>query len=182
MSDKTQPDSQAKFNIEQQGREIETERLKLRQWNENDFDSFARYYANEDNARYVGGNKDLDQAWRTLALHIGHWKLRGFGYWAVDEKQTNDFVGCVGLWQSPGWPELELGYWLVREHQGKGYAQEAGLRCIAYAREVLKARSLVSYIDPHNEPSIRLAKRLGAVYEDTIELASHGPHCVFRHF
>jgi RimJ/RimL family protein N-acetyltransferase len=49
-------------------------------------------------------------------LQIGHWKLKGFGYWAVDEKATNDFVGSVGLWQSPGWPELELGYWLLKKH------------------------------------------------------------------
>jgi RimJ/RimL family protein N-acetyltransferase len=161
---------------------IETGRLKLRQWNENDFDDFALYYADEENARYVGGQKDADQAWRHLALLIGHWELKGFGYWAVDEKETDAFVGCVGLWQSPGWPELELGYWLMKEHQGKGYGLEAGRRCIEYAREVLQASSLVSYIDPRNAPSIRLAERLGAVYEETIELASHGPHRVYRHF
>lgn len=161
---------------------IETGRLKLRQWKEGDFDAFADYYSDEGNARYVGGKKDADQAWRHLALQIGHWQLKGFGYWAVDEKDTNDFVGCVGLWKSPGWPELELGYWLTKEHQGKGYAVEACLRCLEYARETLKATSLVSYIDPNNAPSIRLAKRLGATYESTIELASYGPHCVFRHF
>lgn len=51
-----------------------------------------------------------------------------------------------------------------------------------FARSVLKAPSLVSYIDPRNEPSIRLAKRLGAVHTDTIELLSYGKHYVFRHF
>lgn len=160
---------------------IETKRLKLRQWNESDFRNFARYYADKDDARFVGGQMDTDQAWRHMALQIGHWKLKGFGYWAVDRRDTNEFVGCAGLWQSPGWPELELGYWLLKEHQGKGYALEACLRCIDYAREVLKASSLVSYIDPDNEPSIRLAKRLGAGYEGTVELATHGPHGVYRH-
>ena len=67
-------------------------------------------------------------------------------------------------------------------HQGKGYASEAGRRCIDYAREVLKASSLVSYIDPENQASINVAKRLGAVLDGTIELVSHGPHCVYRHF
>jgi RimJ/RimL family protein N-acetyltransferase len=161
---------------------IETKRLKLRQWNEGDFRNVARYYADKDDARYVGGQKDADQAWRHMALQIGHWSLKGFGYWAVDRRDTDEFVGCAGLWHSPGWPELELGYWLVKEHQGKGYALEACLRCIDYAREVLKASSLVSYIDPDNEPSIRLAKRLGAAYEGTIQLTSHGSHGVFRHF
>ena len=83
---------------------------------------------------------------------------------------------------APGWPELELGYWLVKEQQGKGYAYEACLRCVQHARDMLRARSLVSYIDPRNGPSIRLARRLGAVHESTIELAGHGPHCVYRHF
>lgn len=161
---------------------VETARLLLRPWTADDFEEFARYYANQDDARFVGGSKDSEQAWRHMALQIGHWVLKGFGYWAVNEKGTNRFVGCAGLWQSPGWPELELGYWLIREHQGKGYAFEACLRCIDHARKVLSARSLVSYIDPRNTPSIRLATRLGAVYDGTIELASYGRHGVYRHF
>ena len=161
---------------------LETARLRLRQWDEGDYEAFARYYADAESARFVGGRKDPDQAWRHMALQVGHWQLRGFGYWAIEEKSTRSFVGSAGLWQSPGWPKLELGYWLVRDQQGKGYAHEACLRCIEYARATLRARSLVSYIDPRNEPSIRLARRLGAVYDRTIELASHGPHAVYRHF
>lgn len=161
---------------------IETDRLQLRQWNENDFEKIAAYYADENSAKYVGGQKNADEAWRLLALHIGHWQLKGFGYWAVDEKHTGDFVGCVGLWQSSGWPELELGYWLVNEHHGKGYALEAALRCKDYARDVLQAGSLVSYIAPNNTASIKLAEKLGAKYEETIELLEHGAHCVYRHF
>ena len=161
---------------------LETARLRLRQWREADFDAFARYYADAETARFVGGLKDPDQAWRHMALQVGHWRLRGFGYWALEEKSSEAFIGSAGLWQSPGWPELELGYWLMKEQQGKGYANEACLRCIEYARNTLRARSLVSYIDPRNESSIRVAQRLGAVYDGTIELASHGPHRVYRHF
>lgn len=162
--------------------ELETERLVLRLWKDSDFDQFAKYYADETNAKYVGGQKDLDEAWRHFALHIGHWNLKGFGYWAVDEKASGNFVGCVGLWQSAGWPELELGYWLLNEYQGKGYAREAALKSKEYAINILKAPALVSYIDPTNTPSIKLAKSLGAKYEKTIELLKYGPHCVYRHF
>lgn len=161
---------------------METQRLLLREWTEGDFAAFARFYADANSARFVGGQKDPEQAWRHLALQVGHWQLKGFGYWAVEEKTTRTFVGSVGLWQSPGWPELELGYWLVGEHQGKGYALEACLRCRDYARDVLGARSLVSYIDPRNEASIKLATKLGAEYAGTIELASFGIHCIYRHF
>lgn len=161
---------------------IETDRLKLRQWCENDFDKYAAFYADKSNAKYVGGQKNTDEAWRYMALLIGHWHLKGFGYWAVDEKSSEDFVGCVGLWRSPGWPELELGYWLVNEHKGKGYAFEAAIKCKDYARNVLQASSLVSYIDPSNVASIKLAEKLGAKYENTIELLEHGAHCVYRYF
>lgn len=162
--------------------EIDTERLRLRQWRKEDFDFFSEYYADEENAKYVGGQKNIDDAWRHFALQIGHWQLKGFGYWAVEEKRSGKFAGCVGLWHSPGWPELELGYWLLSAYQGQGYAREAALSCKAYAREVLEAPSLVSYIHPSNAPSIKLAQSLGATYERTIQLLDHGPHCVYRHF
>jgi RimJ/RimL family protein N-acetyltransferase len=161
---------------------IETKRLNLRQWTQCDYEAFAMYYSDEKNAKYVGGKKDAEQAWRHMALQVGHWALKGFGYWAVDEKSTGQFVGSVGLWQSPSWPELELGYWLVKEHQGKGYALEGCQRSIEFACHELQARSLVSYIHPSNSPSIRLAERLGAKFDGTIELASFGPHCVYRYF
>ena len=162
--------------------EIETGRLKLRQWKSEDIGPYIRYFADEKDARYFGGPKNADDAWRHMAMMIGHWQLKGFGYWAVEEKDGGDFVGCVGLWESHDWPELELGYWIAREKQRKGYAREAAEACVEYARDVLKAKSLVSYIDPNNEPSIQLAGVLGAVYEETIELVDQGPHGVYRHF
>ena len=162
--------------------ELETERLILRLWSEHDFDQFAKFYSDETNAKYVGGKKSLDQAWRHFALNIGHWQLKGFGYWAVDEKISGSFVGSVGLWQSAGWPEMELGYWLLNEYQGKGYALEAAIRCKEFAEQAVNAKSLVSYIDPDNGPSIKLAEALGANYEETITLLEHGPHGVYRHF
>ena len=163
-------------------KELSTERLLLRQWRQDDHPAVAAFYADPDNARYVGGQKDEDQAWRSIAMQIGHWALRGFGYFAVEERATSAFVGCVGLWQSAGWPELELGYWVVDGHQGKGYAFEAAAACRDHARDSLQAPSLVSYIDPANAPSIRLAQKLGATCEETIELLAHGPHQVWRHF
>ncbi len=162
-------------------RELETERLLLRQWQAKDFEPFAEYYAAEQTARWVGGVASRDQAWRRMASQIGHWVLLGFGYWAVEEKETGDFAGCVGLWRSPEWPELELGYWLVPAAWGKGYATEAGAAARDFAWEVVHAESLVSYIAPENEASKRVAERLGARFEETLELLTHGPHCVYRY-
>ena len=159
----------------------QTERLLLRQWQASDFEPYAAYYGDEEMARYVGGMSSRADAWRRMASVIGHWTLRGFGYWAVEAKDTGKFVGCVGLWFPEGWPELELGYWLTRDMQGKGYATEAALASRAFAYDVVGAKTLVSYIHPDNEPSKRVAERLGARFERVIELLDHGPHCVYRH-
>lgn len=161
--------------------EIKTERLLLRQFEERDFEPYADYFADKETAKYVGGHCDPDKAWRRMATLIGHWALRGYGYWAVEEQQTGSFVGSVGLWFSEGWPELELGYWLRRDMQGKGYAVEAARAARNYAYEVVRAETLVSYIHPDNEPSKRVAEKLGASFEKVIELLDHGPHCVYRY-
>jgi RimJ/RimL family protein N-acetyltransferase len=161
--------------------EIESERLLLRPLRESDYEVYADFYADEEMARYVGGVHDGEMAWRRLAMLIGHWTLRGFGYWAVEEKQTGTFVGCVGLWQSAGWPEIELGYAIFRDMQGRGYATEAAVRSRDYAFEVAGIKSLVSYIQPDNEASKRVAERAGARLEKTIELLDFGPHCVYRY-
>jgi RimJ/RimL family protein N-acetyltransferase len=160
---------------------ITTSRLSLRSWKEQDLESLAKFYSDKDSAQYVGGQKDRNEAWLHLAALIGHWQLKGFGYWAVDEIITGDFVGAVGLLSPEGWPEVELGYWLVNEYQGKGYAREAAIKSKQYARDILKLDSLVSYIDPNNTPSIKLAESSGARYEKPIELLNEGTHCVYRY-
>ncbi len=161
--------------------EVETERLRFRQWRADDFEDYAKYYADENLARFVGGQMDRNKAWRYLASVVGHWSLRGYGIWAVEEKETGAFVGGIGLWNPEGWPEPEVGYWLMPEMMGKGYATEAVVRSREYAYDVLGMETLVSYIHPDNEPSKRVAERAGAHLEEVIELLEHGPHCVYRH-
>ncbi len=161
--------------------EIETERLLLRYLRQDDFEIYADYYANPETARFVGGQKDRASAWRHMAAVAGHWLLKGFGQWAVEEKSSGKMMGLIGLWEPEGWPELEVGYWLVNAAHGKGYATEATERARKYAYEELGATTLVSYIDPANEPSKRVAERVGARLDETIELLDLGPHCVYRH-
>jgi len=161
---------------------IETPRLILRDWRPEDFERYYEFYQDEEMSRYVGGISNAEQAWRRLAGVIGHWTLRGYGYWAVEEKSSQRLAGCIGLWYSASWPEIELGYWLMSDMQGKGYAQEAGARCLRYGFEKLGCKSLVSYIHPDNEMSKKVALRLGGQYEDTKELLDLGPHCIYRYF
>ncbi len=161
--------------------ERQTPRLFLRQWSEKYFDHYARIYSDEAQARFIGGRMDRPSAWRRMAAEAGHWVLRGFGTWAVVEKATGAFVGSIGLWQPEGWPELEMGYWLVPEARGTGYASEAGAESLHFAFDALHASTVVSYIDPTNKPSIRVAERLGGQYEKTIDLLNLGAHRVYRY-
>ena len=160
---------------------LHTERLLLRPPKARDYDAFVRFFADARQAEHVGGVKDPEQCWRLLASYIGHWSMKGYGYMAVEERHSGDFMGCVGLWDSNPWPELEMGYWLMADAQGKGYAFEAATQVKQYVFEVLGLPTLVSYIAADNNASIRLAEKLGAQYEQTIDLLDFGPHGVYRY-
>jgi RimJ/RimL family protein N-acetyltransferase len=144
---------------------LETDRLLLREWREADLDAYARICADEQFARYFGQPLEREDAWRQMALYAGHWELRGFGLWAVEEKASGAFVGRAGLYEPEGWPGLEVGWGLDPAVWGRGYATEAGSASLDYAWRVLGAERVISIIDPDNARSIAVAERLGETFE-----------------
>ncbi len=69
--------------------QLETDRLLLRMWREEDFEPYAKMCEDPDVMRYIGGKPfNRLEAWRHFAYLIGHWHLRGYGHWAVEEKAT----------------------------------------------------------------------------------------------
>lgn len=150
--------------------ELHTERLRLRGWGEDDLDPLAEIYADREVTRWVGIADGLDRGgvWRRIGLFLGHWMLRGYGVWAVEERASGRLVGHAGLWRPDGWPGLEVGWLLGRPWQGRGYATEAGRAALAFAFSRLGADRVISVIEPGNESSARVAERLGERYERTI--------------
>jgi RimJ/RimL family protein N-acetyltransferase len=159
---------------------LETERLILRAPSIDDFEADVEFYATERSAG-VGGPQPRDQVWRNLAARIGHWVMRGYGYWAVDEKATSTYCGRVGLWFPDGWPEREIGWTLMGHAEGRGIAHEAAIRVRTYAYETLGWTTAISLIAPTNERSKTLARRLGATLDSIYEHPSYGPVEIYRH-
>jgi RimJ/RimL family protein N-acetyltransferase len=151
---------------------LKTERLLLRMIREEDFEEYAALVADPEVARHLGEGKPLPRAdaWRQMAFVLGHWQLRGYGLWAVEEAATGRLVGRVGFLDPEGWPGFELAWTLAREFWGRGYATEAARRALAYAFEELGRDHVISLIRPANAPSVRVAERLGERLEGRVEL------------
>ncbi|PRY23697.1 RimJ/RimL family protein N-acetyltransferase [Aliiruegeria haliotis] len=158
---------------------VETERLTLRAFRIEDFETYAAFFAS-DRACHVGGPKDRRGAWGDFTSDTAAWQLRGAGMWAVDHKETGALAGWVGIVETVFYEEPELGWMLTEAFEGQGLAREAALAARDYAREKLGLDGLVSFIEAGNTRSIRLAERLGATREETRD-NGRGPFHVYRH-
>ena len=159
---------------------LTTDRLVLRLPEARDFDAVADFYA-EPRSKGFGGVISRDQSWRWFASNLGHFALRGYGFWTV-ETRAGEGIGMVGLWAPEGWPEPEIG-WFVHstDVEGKGYAREAAETVRAHAYGPLGFTTLISLIAFGNDRSAGLATRLGAVHESDWTMPSGEVTRIFRH-
>jgi RimJ/RimL family protein N-acetyltransferase len=159
---------------------LETERLCLRAWRDADIDAYADFCGSEATAKYVGGVCSRDDAWRRMAMLLGHWSLRGYGPWVIEDKASGQFAGYSGPWNPHGWPEPEIMWGLAANAQGRGFATEAARRARDFAYSELGWRSAISCIVNENLPSQRVAARLGATLEKTAEIRGYAVG-IYRH-
>ncbi len=150
---------------------IHTERLVLRAFTADDFEPFCEIVSDPEVVRYIddGSPIDREQCWRGIALFIGHWTLRGYGWWAAEERATGRFLGRIGLYNPEGWPGIELGWMLRRDVWNRGLATEGALAALDFAFDVAGADHVISLIDPDNGRSIRVAEKLGERYERQLQ-------------
>ncbi len=145
---------------------LETERLLLRPFSEADTDGYARICADPKVMRFLGGKPfSREESWRHIAFMLGHWRLRGYGMWALEEKSSGALLGRIGFTNPEGWPGFEVGWTLGRDHWGRGFATEGARAALEYGFSGLDQAHVISLIHPDNKPSIRVAERLGETLE-----------------
>jgi RimJ/RimL family protein N-acetyltransferase len=147
---------------------LETARLILRPFRQEDLDAQARTMGDPEVVRHLGGTPfSREDTWRRLLCAPGLWTLLGFGYWAVVRRADGAYVGQLGFadFKREMTPSIEglpeMGWIFAPEAQGQGYATEAGLAALVWADEVLRAPEITAIIDAENAPSIRVAEKCG---------------------
>lgn len=141
---------------------LETPRLLLRPPQREDFEPWAAFSADELATRHIGGAQVRPIAWRNFLTIVGAWQIQGFGFFSVIEKATGQWVGRLGPWMPDGWPGTEVGWSLVRAAWGKGYATEGATAAMDWAVATLGWSEVIHTIDPANEASKAVARRLGS--------------------
>ncbi|CAN7235257.1 GNAT family N-acetyltransferase [Rhizobium sp. LjRoot258] len=148
---------------------IETERLLLRPHTVDDFEDYQTMWSDEAVVRFIGGVPSTrEQAWARLLRAAGMWHHMGFGFLAIEEKQSGRFIGEAGFLDMkrdmhPVSTEgtLETGWGIMPFAQGRGYGCEALTALIAWAEKRFPSKPMTCIIDPGNDASLRLARKLG---------------------
>ena len=163
---------------------LETERLYLRPFVENDKAPFA--LMNQDPEVMVYFPKTLSPGESDLFAQASNrsFERYGYGLYGLELKKTGSFIGFTGLWwfkhQTPFSPAVEIGWRLARPHWGRGYAQEAARQVLLVAFNQLQLEKVVSYTSIHNQRSIKLMQTLGLHWAHNFNhpnLAQSDPLC-----
>lgn len=144
---------------------LETPRLVLRPWREEDLDPLFAINGDPDSMRHFPAvmSREESDAWATRIR--AHFDEHGWGFWVVEEKGGAPFVGVVGLlsipWQARFTPAVEIGWRLHPVHRRRGFAEEAARASLAFGFGTLGLAEIVAFTVPANAPSWRLMERLG---------------------
>ena len=145
-----------------------------------DFDAYAEMWADPLVTRHISGKpRTREESWLRFLRNAGLWSLLGYGFWAVEEKASGRFIGEAGFHELrrelepaiEGTPEM--GWMLVPDVHGRGYASEALSALMELGERRLARQDFVCLIDHGNLASIRLAQKFGfrreadTAYHDT---------------
>ncbi|WP_329621328.1 GNAT family N-acetyltransferase [Streptomyces sp. NBC_01255] len=144
--------------------ELRTDRLLLRRWRESDLEPWAEMNADPEVRRYLGEPLTREQSDAVVAGMRAAFDERGFGWWALEVRETGEFVGRVGLdviGEDMPFPGVDIGWRLVRSAWGHGYATEAAVACLAFGFETLGLREVLASTTVDNVRSQAVMRRIG---------------------
>jgi RimJ/RimL family protein N-acetyltransferase len=160
---------------------IKTTRLTLRVFSESDVPPHAQMCANRVCSRFLGNGEPLTdrQAWEQMAAFIGHWQLRGYGMWAIEETATGVFLGRAGLVCPPDWPGVQVSWLFGRSAWGRGIEYEALVEVLRYAHKEQSVDSVLAFVHPDDFPSEQIVLQLRGKRAETVKL--HGTSWTTHH-
>ena len=147
---------------------LETERLRLRAWRKGDRADYFNILQEPAVFRHFGPQPmGMEECWRRLMAAAGGWQLNGFGGWAVERKADSKLLGMIAVFTA--WRDLEpefgeepeMGWIFATESHGQGLASEACRAVVDWVEANLQPTPLWAIIAPANEPSLKLAAKLG---------------------
>lgn len=147
---------------------IKTERLIMRPWKEEDFDSFARLNADPRVMEFFPGvltQDESDQFAKRICIAM---KQQGWGLWAVSIPDNADFIGYIGLapvnFAADFTPAVEVGWRLAYDFWNKGYATEGAQAALKYGFETLQMDEIVSFTAIQNKRSQNVMEKIGMTH------------------
>ena len=156
--------------------ELESARLLLRQWRDEDLPEFAAMCADPQVMRYFLAPLSRLESASLIGRVRGHFAEHGFGLWALQRKDTGQFIGFTGLgvvgFDAPFTPATEIGWRLAREHWGLGYASEAAWTALRCGFDRLALTEIVSFTTQSNTPSEKVMQAIG-MHHDSADDFEH---------
>ena len=148
---------------------IETDRLILRRWQSSDVKPFADLNADSRVMEFFPTTLTRDESDAMIATIEKRIDQYGFGFWAVELKDTKMFIGFVGL-NVPGYavpfsPCVEIGWRLAFDHWGKGYASEGARAALLFGFETMHLPEIVSFTTVGNVRSRKVMERIGMIHD-----------------
>ena len=143
---------------------MQTLRLDLREFTRDDFDDLLRLDSDPRVMKYINGGKpsskkDVEAALGRVARYYRSW--HGLGVWHAVRRDTGAFIGWYCLKYCPPTCDVEVGYRLLRQAWGQGFATEAVSAVIDYAFTTLNLHRISAVVDCENTPSVALLERIG---------------------
>lgn len=146
---------------------IDTERLTLREWRDDDRAPFAAMSADPAVMEFLRALPTREACDQWIDFQIAHQAEHGFGFWVVEGRTSGAFLGAVGLFRvffdAPFTPAVEIGWRLAREAWGQGIATEAARAALDFGFERLKLDEIIAYAAPANEASQNVMRKLGMI-------------------